>query len=279
MTQIALNSLACPLDGLPLSFADRSVTCPSGHSFDRAKRGYIHLLPVNQKRSRSPGDSQEMIDARQRFLSAGHYQALATELAEVSAVAPSVSILDAGCGEGYYLRQLAALKPDNEWIGAGLDISKPAIDTAAKHDKGFQYLVASNANIPLINDSVDIVWCVFGFADAEEFHRVLKPGGRLIMVDPGNDHLRELREVIYANVVEKPNSRLEPEGFSLLEIKTLKGHITLDKAGITDLLVMTPHLYRANSAGREAAARLEALTCQYHMHLRIFEAKDMLAKA
>ena len=270
MTQIALTSLACPLDGNPLTRESHRFTCQAGHSFDLAKRGYVHLLPAQNKRSKDPGDSVEMIQARQRFLERGFYRDLALTLAEVSALSNDVTLLDAGCGEGYYLRQLDELLPAVSWTGAGLDISKPAIDCAAKHDKGFQYLVASNANIPLLNNSADVLWCVFGFADFDQFKRVLKPDGRLIMVDPGSNHLRALREVIYPEVVEKGSERANPKGFHLLETRKIEGEMTLDQAAIADLLLMTPHLFRASREGRERAYSLVSLQCQFDIALRVF---------
>jgi 23S rRNA (guanine745-N1)-methyltransferase len=270
MTQIPNNSLACPHDGLPLSVQDKCVVCPSGHSFDRAKRGYLNLLPVNQKRSKDPGDSQEMIAARNRFLERGYYLPLAQSLAENSRLNNAVSLLDAGCGEGYYLRQLEQQFPQTVWKGVGLDISKPAIDSAAKFDKGFQYLVASNAHIPLLDNSVDVVWCVFGFANFDEFRRVLTPGGRLIMADPGPEHLIELREIIYPHINDKHSARDIPAGFQHHSEQHLTGKMDLDASAIVDLLLMTPHLYRANPAGRAAAAALAQLVCRFDIHVRVF---------
>ncbi len=270
MTQIALTSLACPLDGQPLARDHKRYTCSAGHSFDLAKRGYLHLLPAQHKRSKDPGDSLAMIQARQRFLAQGHYNALATALTTLSTTGDSVRLLDAGCGEGYYLRQLEQNAANISWYAAGLDISKPAIDYAAKLDKGFQYLVASNTNIPLQDSSIDVVWCVFGFADFEQFKRVLKPSGRLIMVDPGVNHLLALRKVIYPEVVDKASERPTPEGFRLLEKQHIAGEMTLDQTALADLLLMTPHLFRASRDGRERAAALDALQCQFDIELRVF---------
>jgi 23S rRNA (guanine745-N1)-methyltransferase len=271
MTQISLTSLACPLDGQALTRHDRRFLCASGHSFDLAKRGYLHLLPAQNKRSKDPGDSLAMIQARQRFLAQGHYNELATALTTLSTIGDTVRLLDAGCGEGYYLRQLEQNAPHIAWHAAGLDISKPAIDCAAKLDKGFQYLVASNANIPLLDKSVDVVWCVFGFADYNEFKRILAPRGRLIMVDPGADHLLELRQIIYPAVKEKVKPWHTPAGFVCEAEQRLRGSMDLDNDALADLMVMTPHLYRASREGREQAAGLPRLTCQFDIQIRVLQ--------
>jgi hypothetical protein len=120
MNITSFQALACPLDGAPLCCTGATWRCPGGHSFDMASQGYAHLLPVQNKRSRDPGDSRQMVAARRRFLNAGFYQAIATATSEaVLADLPprgTVSCLDAGCGEGYYLRQLAAASSDGQTL-------------------------------------------------------------------------------------------------------------------------------------------------------------------
>ena len=48
--------LACPICSEPLNAVDNGVACPAGHRFDRARQGYLNLLPVQHKNSRDPGD-------------------------------------------------------------------------------------------------------------------------------------------------------------------------------------------------------------------------------
>src|SRR5574343_199417 len=140
MTIVPFQSLACPLDGAPLQRDGQSWRCAAGHCFDVAAQGYANLLPVQKKRSLDPGDSKEMVAARRRFLNAGHYAPIAelvrrAVLADVAADA-SLACLDAGCGEGYYLRQLAAAVGDRQTLAIlGLDISKWAVLAAAKQDR------------------------------------------------------------------------------------------------------------------------------------------------
>ena len=139
MSVSPFTALACPLDGAPLQRQGGSLRCADGHCFDLAAQGYVNLLPVQNKRSLDPGDSKEMVAARRRFLEAGHYQPIADAVARavLAAAAPgrTLTCLDAGCGEGYYLRQLAAAAGNAHPLALlGLDISKWAVQAAAKRD-------------------------------------------------------------------------------------------------------------------------------------------------
>lgn len=103
--------LACPLCQAPLARLDNGVACPAGHRFDRARQGYLNLLPVQHKNSRDPGDNQAMVEARRDFLDAGHYAPVARRLAELAAERQPQAWLDIGCGEGYYTAQIAQALP------------------------------------------------------------------------------------------------------------------------------------------------------------------------
>lgn len=267
------NALACPLDGEPLRQSGTCWRCPAGHSFDVARQGYLHLLPVQKKRSLDPGDSKDMVAARRRFLNAGFYQPVAEAVNKAVTTSAGdtkpLSCLDAGCGEGYYLRQLAAANTDRSLALVGVDISKWATLAAAKQDKRPRWLVGSNANLPVLNGTLDCVLCLFGFPVYYEFARVLKPGGILIQADAGPDHLRELREIIYPSLKpEKPSAINAPEGFSSLNTETVRYSLTLEsQAAIADLLAMTPHLYRASAEGRSRAEALATLTVTVEVRL------------
>ncbi|UCV23267.1 putative RNA methyltransferase [Ferribacterium limneticum] len=277
MSIVPFQALACPLDGAPLHCHGSTWRCAAGHSFDIASQGYANLLPVQQKRSRDPGDSKEMVAARRRFLNAGHYQPIAAAvsrvaLAELPANA-TISCLDAGCGEGYYLRQLAAASGEGQTLAVlGLDISKWAVLSAAKQDKRTNWLVGSNANLPVLPATLDLILCMFGFPVYGEFARVLKPGGVLLQVDAGPDHLRELREIIYpALKPERPADTQVPAGFCRLSTEAVRFPLAIDGAEqIADLLAMTPHLYRASAEGRARAAALTALAVTVDVRLTRF---------
>ena len=278
MTVIPFSTLACPLDGAPLQCHGAAWRCASGHSFDVASQGYVNLLPVQQKRSRDPGDSKAMVAARQRFLEAGHYRPIAAMLARATLAGEppeaTLSCLDAGCGEGYYLRQLAPAGGVGQTLAVlGLDISKWAVQSAAKQDKRAAWVVGSNARLPVLPATLDRVLCLFGFPVYPEFARVLKPGGRLLQIDAGPDHLRELRAIIYPTLKpERPADTREPAGFTQYAAETLRYNISLtNPAQIADLLTMTPHLYRATPEGRARAAALTELSLTVDVRLVAWE--------
>jgi len=180
---------------LPLAFEERRVVCPRGHSFDIARSGYINLLQPQERRSRKPGDSVEAVAARRRFLDRGHAAPVLEAVRNIGgtdfspsgrAEARPTSILDAGCGEGYYLGSLGR--------GCGVDISIPAIDLAARRYPQCQWIVA-NADrfVPYADASFDVVMSITGRMNASEFRRVLRKGGFLLVAVAAPDDLIELR--------------------------------------------------------------------------------------
>ncbi|GGW46666.1 MULTISPECIES: putative RNA methyltransferase [Halomonadaceae] len=279
MNSTPFQALACPLDGEPLYLEGNTWRCAARHAFDVARQGYVNLLPVQQKRSTDPGDSKPMVAARQRFLAAGHYRPIAESVSEIlqrhAHGQEAYHCLDAGCGEGYYLRELAGRWPAEQSLALmGLDISKWAVLAAARQGaETCRWVVGSNAQLPVQSATLDSVLCLFGFPVHAEFARVLKPGGQLLQVEAGPEHLRELREVIYLTL--KPAREKSPEmpaGFVAHSAHELRYVVTLKGAeSIGDLLAMTPHLYRASAEGRERAANLEALSLTVDARLIVWE--------
>ncbi|ASG64730.1 rRNA (guanine-N1)-methyltransferase [Idiomarina piscisalsi] len=268
------DQLICPLDKQPLQLNERTWCCENGHSYDVAKQGYVNLLPVQNKRSKDPGDSKAMVQARREYLSKGCYQPLAQALADTVLAMGSQALLDAGCGEGYYLRYLVeqAEQTETELSVAALDISKWAVQAAAKQDKRLSWMVASNNAIPLADNSVDTILCVFGFPVEAEFKRVLKPGGRLIMVDPAVNHLTELKAIIYPELKNKSETLpITDPDYELTSEQRVNFQVELDNNdSIKNLLTMTPHLYRASKEGRERAESLQSLTITVDAWVRTF---------
>lgn len=279
------TNLACPLDGLPLTANNQQYVCLNGHSFDVARRGYVNLLPVQQRRSKNPGDSKEMVLARTAFLAGGAYAPIADRLNELTHELVDVHhgkelcLLDAGCGEGYYLEHLLQSlrqKPVHRDVALiGLDISKPAIMAAVKRSKQITWLIASNRQPPLLPGSVDVIFCLFGFPVYDSFKGLLRPGGKIILVESGPEHLLELRNIIYPTVNKTPPPDLaaaEAAGFSLVGQSNLKylSRITSNEQ-IMNLLIMTPHYYRASQAGKQAAGQLDTIDLTVDVVFRVLE--------
>lgn len=255
----AHDSLICPIDGSPLLLEGNSLSCANGHRYDIGRPGYANLLSVQHKRSKTPGDSKEMVNARTAFLSQGFYEPIACHLADIITAQKGnqLTVVDAGCGEGYYLEKIDSLV-DTRLQLIGFDISKWAIQRAAKRCPG-TWLVASNKRLPLADNSADVLLDMFGFPEFDSFARVLKPDGKLLCVTPGENHLIELREIIYPTV-KRTDARQYPDAF----IQTIKQPITyqmqLNKAALGNLLAMTPHLYRAPKDGLTKLASLEQMS-------------------
>ena len=262
------DNLACPLDGLKLETDNKQWICSHGHSFDIARQGYINLLPVQQKRSMHPGDSKEMVAARTCFLDTGVYQSLADAISEqvhsLITGDETLCLLDAGCGEGYYFdylfQSLKTIEQNTEISFIGLDISKEAILQASKRNKNITWLVGTNRQPPLTVASVDLILCVFGFVSFEGFARILKPGGKVLLVDPGDEHLKELRELIYEQVKHSEPSDIESKQFSIVNSQRCKFKTgNIENVDIKNLLAMTPHLFRASKEGKVAAQEITEL--------------------
>src|SRR3984885_1945818 len=98
---------------LALAREETRLVCPRGHSFDIARSGYINLLQPQDRRSKQPGDTAAAVAARRRLHDRGISEPMLQaieELGEMGALAdasPRNSVLDAGCGDGYYLGELA----------------------------------------------------------------------------------------------------------------------------------------------------------------------------
>jgi len=253
-------ALRCPLDAMPLILKNGSLICENGHRYDIGKQGYTNLLSVQHKRSLNPGDSKDMVSARQSFLSAGFYEPIAKSVMHsVSQAAKSPdTVLDAGCGEGYYLHYLTEHHRDPLNI-IGFDISKWAVQRAARRCHG-TWMVASNRNIPLADSSVDVVLDMFGFPDYVSFERVLTPGGRLIRVTPAPQHLIELRTLIYPQVQQVSSANTHPNTLNRLSSEQLTFNVELERSTLKQLLMMTPHMFKTSAQGRSNLERIGCLT-------------------
>ena len=274
----ALVDFVCPLCSQPLR-AGKSWVCAQGHSFDQAREGYVNLLPVQRKKSLDPGDNQEMVAARGRFLDAGHFAPIADRVAQLvtakAAAGTSTRLVDAGCGEGYYLQKIqkaaAHASGDSNLLLGGFDISKWAVRAAAKRAPDLGWAVASNRHPPFA--AADGILSLFGFPDWESFARLQSGGGWLLLVDPMPGHLLELRQLIYPEVKTTRLLGIEgafAAGYELESEEALEFYCRLESAeSIQDLLWMTPHGYRVSDFGKENIAKARRLDCSVQVSIRL----------
>lgn len=271
----ALDILRCPTCGAQLTVRDRSLHCSQRHTFDIARAGYASMLGGGGARS---GDDDEMARARERFLGSGAYAPLLAAIAELAEAAvpalavtepprtsrspgPSVpavqspsagpdpsgaapTVLDMGCGPGYYLAGL--LDRFEGARGLGVDTSARSLRFAARaHDRAAACSGDVFAPFPLADDSIDLLVDVFAPRHPAEFARVLRPSGALVVARPGADHLAELREAIPGMVSMDPRKEerlhgaLEPF-FDTTATRELTYELPLDEARARDLVAMTP---------------------------------------
>lgn len=272
----------CPNCLSPLHVVENTWRCTQGHNFDRAKQGYANLLLPNQKHSSDPGDSKAMIQSRRRFLEAGFYQPLAEAIAELvsSHSVPSErvredpgTLLDIGCGVGYYLSVLSKfLSRTSTQIPElyGLDISREAIKRAATGLPSASFCVASSFRLPVQDQSVGVVLQVFAPDDAEEVGRVLAPGGFWIKASPGPRHLYQLKQALYQEVREHEVAE-KPVGFSLIEQRPVSFTLPLNSPeAIGDLLLMTPLAWHGSAEGKQQLLEGGALEVEADFILQVF---------
>ncbi len=250
----------CPKCSEKLTKNENSYKCVGGHSYDVSSSGYVNLL-ISRKKSGTHGDNKEMISARRRFLSLGHYTVIAEKLCEIIAEICKEKgikkpvVLDAGCGEGYYsgkiFEGLSVLLSDSPIIYAA-DVSKDAVAKASKSYKSINFSVASVNKLPFAAESFDIVLSLFAPLSETEFNRVLKKGGLLITVSPSENHLFGLKNVIYEAPYKNPPSSFVPKLLKKAYDEIITGNMSLKtNESIMDLFSMTPYYYNTSDKDKE----------------------------
>ncbi len=225
--------LKCPTCFKRLVKNNQQYECVNFHNFDIASEGYINLL-LNQPNS---GDNKMMVDARINFLKAGHFNPLAKTLFKFLSNLGVSTLLDVGCGDGYYDRKIKAMFPSFQM--AGIDISKYATLMAAKSQREIFYAVASAYNMPFEDESYDLILNVFAPACADEFVRVAKK--YILKVIPGPRHLMELKKLLYDDVTSNEKEDLEFPGFIKVNQENLNFGARVNE--VEDLVKMTPYYY------------------------------------
>ncbi|MBP5236953.1 MAG: methyltransferase domain-containing protein [Clostridia bacterium] len=253
--------IICPKCGSALSENGSSLVCRSGHCYDIASSGYVNFAESMLSGS---GDSKEMIRARHSFLAAGYYlQAAEAICSAVSALEPR-TLVDAGCGEGYYTMLMSESLATYETDVIGFDLSKEAVKTASKCSartagQKARFFVASIFDLPVATGSVDVVTNIFAPCAGNEFHRITGDGGRLVVAVAGPRHLFGLKSVLYSEPYENEVRRDVIPGFRLENVSSVDYRITVSKEHIASLFMMTPYYFRTSAPDSEKLSVLESL--------------------
>ena len=277
--------LVCPVRDCrqPLVREGKRLVCTQGHSFDIARSGYINLLQPQERRSKQPGDTPAAVEARQRLHLRGATAPLRDAIGEMIAASPEDVVLDAGCGDGFYLGTLA----ERDGFDAhGVDISIPAIRAAARRFPPgvvpsnigcFEWIVA-NADrfLPYADASFSAVLSITGRMNAAEFRRVLRSDGRLLVALASPTDLVELRSRMELRGGESPGGESSDAGrdrvprtletfareFKLADRRRVTTTADLDAEAVRDVLVSIYRPMRSQPA--------EAMRVTFSLDLLLF---------
>lgn len=253
--------LLCPVRDcrLTLNREPRRLFCANGHSFDVARSGYINLLQPQERRSKQPGDTAEAVAARRRLHDRGVTNPLLEGITAFLNVGADDTVLDAGCGEGFYL---GMLRRQCDFAAHGMDISTNAIEAAAKRYKDCQWIIG-NADrfIPYTDGAFSMVLSITARMNATEFRRVLRPDGRLLVALASPDDLIELRGVGTDRVARTVETFAST--FKLSKTQRIATTADLDASSVNDVL---------HSIYRPLTSRVsEAMRVTFSLDLLLFE--------
>lgn len=253
-----LTMLQCPHCAAKMHSDEAGKTCrctgERSHCFDFSRSGYLNLTGPKD----GEGDLKDAIRARTLFLSKGYYAPLSNAINQMLNDLNAKAVLDAGCGEGYYTNRMAG----SERAVLGIDLSRAGIDSAAKFAKqnatGVGFAVGSIFSLPVGDATCNVVTNLFAPCCEEEFDRVLKPGGYLILVGAGEEHLMGLKRVLYDNPYLNPGRADLPTSMRHIDRQRLQYTVTVcGEDAIEALFSMTPYYWRTSQADR---AKLQGLT-------------------
>lgn len=269
-----MSSFICPVCRTGLLKTEKTYVCENGHSFDIAKKGYVNLL-MSQAGGQH-GDDKTMIGARADFLNRGFYDKLSEKISELvlENTGDGARVIDAGCGECKYtadiLEYLGSKGKNAEVIG--IDISKEALGYAKRRTNKLSLAVASTADMPIEDESVDVLVNIFAPFSGKEFYRVLKKCGVILRVYPLAKHLWELKELIYDVPYENPETDMEEEFFTVAERHEIKYEMNFEtNEDIMSLFKMTPYFYRTGDEDKKKLESAQSLVCRAEFGIVVYK--------
>lgn len=245
-----LRPLICPLCDAPLIEGEQALQCANRHSFDLSGDGYINLLLRRRKLPDTVGDSPEMLKARREFLGRGFYDPLSARLnalvAGLVAGQPQPVIVDAGCGEGFYLRRLGETLASSDAALFGVDVARRAVRMAARADGHGRYVVADvNVKLPFAGQSVHVLLNIFAPRRPAQFARIVAHSGWLLVVAPAPAHLYSLRQRFGLLHIQAGKQRHILNQFAAdfchVQTEVLSYEMRLDNPALSALVQMTPN--------------------------------------
>ena len=257
--------MLCPKCKNELFVDGNSYKCPNNHTYDIAKEGYVNLLLSRT----SSGDDKELVNGRIHFLSKGFYEPLRAYLEAILgdfSHDKAIKLLDLGCGTGYYTSSFSKFGTIY-----GLDISKDAIKYAAKHDKNTSYLVASNKSVPFSDEFFDCLVHIFSPIFEIEDQRLLKNDGILITVEAGQNHLIELKNLLYKNPYLNDEKIHSYEIFQEINKKIIPFKIKLTSEDLNNLVMMTPYFYTTKKEDLGVLNTIKSLEISVEFLVTIFK--------
>ena len=182
-----LRALACPVCGGLLSRREDGLACDRGHHWNVHKKGYVTF----QQGGDQLRYSQSLFQARARVFSAGFFDPV-VEMVLQRMPAGAQTLLDAGCGDGWYVGAIMQERPAMAVVG--VDLSSAAIAMATNHPVPGVWCVGDLRRLPLADHTMDVLLDVLSPAAYDDFGRVMRREGLLLKVYPQENHLREIRE-------------------------------------------------------------------------------------
>ncbi len=266
-----MNYFLCPICGEKLKELEKGAVCENGHCFDKAKSGYINLLPNNLPKG-NHGDNKLMIRARHDFLEKGYYAPLRDKLCKVIGKYTSSSpvIIDAGCGEGWYTKGIFDYVSDAQILA--VDISKDAMKIAAKREKQIKCAAASVFHLPVEDECAHVCLSVFSPLCEAEFHRVLRKGGYFIYVIPAENHLWSLKKAVYDEPYKNAVKPYNMEKFDFMEKVCVDGIMKMETSkDVENLFMMTPYYYKTSQSDTEKLLSSPPENIEYSFEILIFQ--------
>ncbi|HGQ3631108.1 TPA: putative RNA methyltransferase [Streptococcus pneumoniae] len=245
------TAFACPICQENLTLLETNFKCCNRHSFDLAKFGYVNLAPQIKQ---SANYDKENFQNRQQILEAGFYQAILDAVSDLLASSKTTTtILDIGCGEGFYSRKLQESHSEKTFYA--FDISKDSVQIAAKSEPNWavNWFVGDLARLPIKDANMNILLDIFSPANYGEFRRVLSKDGILIKVIPTENHLKEIRQRVQDQLTNKEYSNQDikehfQEHFTILSSQTASLTKTITAEQLQALLSMTPLLFHVDQS-------------------------------